>query len=134
MPSAKGHLIWEMYCWRQFSFMLSWGKDFFLQLDEDIIQQVLRMGFDRNQLLESLQTRIQNDVSTLAFCNLWFYASLGFISYYDSSRLLLHTISCSTTDLLCPVAILEVNFGRPWYVWLCKVITFILCWICLAII
>lgn len=43
-----------------------------MQLDEDIIQQVLRMGFDRNQLLESLQTRIQNDVSSLTFYDLCF--------------------------------------------------------------
>ncbi|CDP18312.1 unnamed protein product [Coffea canephora] len=35
-------------------------------LDEDIIQQVLRMGFDRSQLLESLQKRIQND-ATVAY-------------------------------------------------------------------
>ncbi|KAI5648216.1 hypothetical protein M9H77_34221 [Catharanthus roseus] len=36
------------------------------KLDEDIIQQVLRMGFDRTQLLESLQNRIQND-ATVAY-------------------------------------------------------------------
>ncbi|KAL3513137.1 hypothetical protein ACH5RR_025854 [Cinchona calisaya] len=36
------------------------------KLDEDIIHQVLRMGFDRTQLIESLQNRIQND-GTVAY-------------------------------------------------------------------
>ncbi|KAL0442231.1 UNVERIFIED_CONTAM: SNF1-related protein kinase catalytic subunit alpha KIN10 [Sesamum radiatum] len=36
------------------------------QLDEEIIQKVLRMGFDRNQLIESLQNRLQND-ATVAY-------------------------------------------------------------------
>ncbi|KAK6123177.1 hypothetical protein DH2020_043079 [Rehmannia glutinosa] len=31
------------------------------KLDEEIIQEVLRMGFDRSQLIESLQNRLQND-------------------------------------------------------------------------
>ncbi|KAI3454706.1 hypothetical protein Pfo_011369 [Paulownia fortunei] len=32
------------------------------KLDEEIIQEVLRMGFDRSQLIESLQKRLQNDI------------------------------------------------------------------------
>ncbi|RWV94471.1 hypothetical protein BHE74_00026239 [Ensete ventricosum] len=38
-------------------------KDFpFLQIDEDILQEVIKMGFDKNQLVESLHSRIQNEV------------------------------------------------------------------------
>ncbi|KAG8379226.1 hypothetical protein BUALT_Bualt07G0066500 [Buddleja alternifolia] len=33
------------------------------KLDEEIIHEVLRMGFDRSQLIESLQNRIQNDAT-----------------------------------------------------------------------
>ncbi|KAK3042715.1 hypothetical protein RJ639_000773, partial [Escallonia herrerae] len=35
-------------------------------IDEEIFQEVLRMGFDRKQLVESLQNRIQND-ATVAY-------------------------------------------------------------------
>ncbi|KAK6148576.1 hypothetical protein DH2020_019488 [Rehmannia glutinosa] len=37
-----------------------------IKLDEEIIQEVLRMGFDRSQLIESLQNRLQND-ATVAY-------------------------------------------------------------------
>ncbi|XP_059640834.1 SNF1-related protein kinase catalytic subunit alpha KIN10-like isoform X2 [Cornus florida] len=36
------------------------------KIDEDILQEVLKMGFDKNLLLESLQNRIQND-ATVAY-------------------------------------------------------------------
>uniref|UniRef100_A0A6N2MZX2 non-specific serine/threonine protein kinase n=1 Tax=Salix viminalis TaxID=40686 RepID=A0A6N2MZX2_SALVM len=32
------------------------------KIDEEILQEVIKMGFDRNQLIESLRNRIQNDV------------------------------------------------------------------------
>lgn len=32
------------------------------QIDEEILQEVVKMGFDRNQLIESLGNRMQNDV------------------------------------------------------------------------
>ncbi|XLT90586.1 hypothetical protein HN873_012261 [Arachis hypogaea] len=34
-----------------------------LQIDEELLQEVVNMGFDRNQLLESLCNRIQNEVT-----------------------------------------------------------------------
>lgn len=34
----------------------------FLQIDDDIIQEVIKMGFDKNQLVESLHSRISNEV------------------------------------------------------------------------
>ncbi|PIA62872.1 hypothetical protein AQUCO_00200708v1 [Aquilegia coerulea] len=36
------------------------------KIDEDIVQEVIRMGFDRNQLLESLRNRLQNE-ATVAY-------------------------------------------------------------------
>ena len=33
-----------------------------MQIDEDILQEVVKMGFDRNQLSESLRNRVQNEV------------------------------------------------------------------------
>lgn len=32
------------------------------QVDEEILNEVVRMGFDKAQLVESLQLRVQNDV------------------------------------------------------------------------
>jgi 5'-AMP-activated protein kinase catalytic alpha subunit len=32
------------------------------QIDEEILQEVIKMGFDRNQLIESLRNRMQNEV------------------------------------------------------------------------
>lgn len=34
----------------------------FLQIDEDILQEVVKMGFDKKHLVESLYNRIQNEV------------------------------------------------------------------------
>lgn len=42
------------------------AKEHLKKLDEDIIQEVLRLGFDRSQLIDSLQTRLQND-ATVAY-------------------------------------------------------------------
>lgn len=36
-----------------------------LQIDEELLQEVVNMGFDRNQLVESLCNRIQNEVCAL---------------------------------------------------------------------
>lgn len=33
-----------------------------LQIDEEILQEVVKMGFDRNLLVESLRGRVQNEV------------------------------------------------------------------------
>lgn len=33
-----------------------------LQIDEDTLQEVVKLGFDKNQLIESIQNRMQNEV------------------------------------------------------------------------
>ena len=38
---------------------------YFLQIDEEILQEVVKMGFDRNLLVDSLRNRVQNDVHTI---------------------------------------------------------------------
>lgn len=38
----------------------------FFQIDEEILQEVVKRGFDRNQLIESLSNRIQNEVGVLS--------------------------------------------------------------------
>ncbi|XP_016456614.1 SNF1-related protein kinase catalytic subunit alpha KIN10 isoform X1 [Nicotiana tabacum] len=50
------------------------------KLDEEILQQVIRMGFDRDQLLESLQKRMQDD-ATVAYYLLYDNHSLASGSY-----------------------------------------------------
>ncbi|KAL9240655.1 hypothetical protein vseg_014848 [Gypsophila vaccaria] len=51
------------------------------KIDEDILQEVVRMGFDRNQLIESLRNRLQNE-GTVAYYLLFdnrFRASSGYL-------------------------------------------------------
>ncbi|KAJ8536282.1 hypothetical protein K7X08_034683 [Anisodus acutangulus] len=50
------------------------------KLDEEILQQVIRMGFDRDQLLESLQKRIQDD-ATVAYYLLYDNRSMASSGY-----------------------------------------------------
>lgn len=37
-------------------------SSYILQIDEEILLEVVKMGFDRNQLIESLRNRVQNEV------------------------------------------------------------------------
>ncbi|XP_072091486.1 uncharacterized protein [Arachis hypogaea] len=37
-------------------------------IDEELLQEVVNMGFDRNQLLESLCNRIQNEMGLVMIC------------------------------------------------------------------
>lgn len=53
-----------------------------LQIDEEILQEVVNRGFDRDQLVESLSNRVQNEVCFIHF-NLT----------YLPARLLLTTIN-----------------------------------------
>ncbi|XLR00645.1 hypothetical protein S83_066843 [Arachis hypogaea] len=39
-----------------------------LQIDEELLQEVVNMGFDRNQLVESLCNRIQNEMGLVMIC------------------------------------------------------------------
>lgn len=60
----------------------------FMQIDEEILQEVVKMGFDRNQLLESLRNRVQNEVSfftthSLMICK-YFSHGLYLVSGYCS--------------------------------------------------
>ncbi|XP_060174638.1 SNF1-related protein kinase catalytic subunit alpha KIN10-like isoform X2 [Lycium barbarum] len=50
------------------------------KLDEEILQQVIRMGFDRDQLLESLQKRTQDD-ATVAYYLLYDNRSMASSGY-----------------------------------------------------
>lgn len=34
-----------------------------MQIDEEILQEVLKMGFDRSALVDSLRNRVQNEVN-----------------------------------------------------------------------
>lgn len=34
----------------------------FSQIDEEILKEVVKMGFDQNQVIESLRNRMQNEV------------------------------------------------------------------------
>jgi hypothetical protein len=36
--------------------------EIYVQIDEDVLQHVVRLGFDRTQLVESLVNRAQNKV------------------------------------------------------------------------
>ena len=36
-----------------------------MQIDEDILQEVIKMGFDRAALVESIGNRVQNEVTLL---------------------------------------------------------------------
>ncbi|KAJ8570306.1 hypothetical protein K7X08_037278 [Anisodus acutangulus] len=51
------------------------------KLDEEILQKVIRMGFDIDQLLESLQKRIQDDVPTVAYQLLYDNRSMASSGY-----------------------------------------------------
>ena len=72
------------------------------------------MGFDRNQLVESLRNRIQNEVCALHSLLLYLPDCLLLPSMYF--RVLQHTICCWTTGSVFLVAILELSFKRLWWV------------------
>ncbi|QHN78181.1 SNF1-related protein kinase catalytic subunit alpha [Arachis hypogaea] len=38
------------------------------EIDEELLQEVVNMGFDRNQLVESLCNRIQNEMGLVMIC------------------------------------------------------------------
>lgn len=60
-PDAKEHLK-KVCFFLFFLFFKSSNFSFICQLDEDIINKVINMGFERNQLIQSLQSRVQDDV------------------------------------------------------------------------
>ncbi|XP_027123585.1 SNF1-related protein kinase catalytic subunit alpha KIN10-like [Coffea eugenioides] len=66
IPEIRQHHWFKVHLPRYLAVPSPDARQHLKKLDEDIIQQVLRMGFDRSQLLESLQKRIQND-ATVAY-------------------------------------------------------------------
>ena len=54
-------VLLEGYAQHLLSFQITYSD--FLQIDEEILQEVVRMGFDRNRLIESIRNRLQNEVS-----------------------------------------------------------------------
>lgn len=84
-----------------------------MQIDEEILQEVVKMGFDRNQLVESLRNRVQNEVSTFTTHFLYHFSPVSLVAAYF--RVLLHTICYWITDSVFPVAILELSSRKPWY-------------------
>ncbi|XLT29183.1 hypothetical protein S245_060519, partial [Arachis hypogaea] len=65
-PSSR----FEFWPASEFEFRLTYGllhyyKEFIDDIDEELLQEVVNMGFDRNQLVESLCNRIQNEMGLL---------------------------------------------------------------------
>jgi len=108
------------YVWRDLSSNLLNHWLSLLQIDEEILQDVVKMGFDRIQLIESLRNRMQNEVWTLIdLLKLVLYTILryGLITYHAFFRLLLLTICYWTIDFVFPMAILELSSKKLWCVW-----------------
>ncbi|XLU55184.1 hypothetical protein S245_049832, partial [Arachis hypogaea] len=61
---SSGYKFWIYY--NQFIYTKS-TNIMVLQIDEELLQEVVNMGFDKNQLVESLCNRIQNEVCALHF-------------------------------------------------------------------
>ncbi|XP_054809023.1 SNF1-related protein kinase catalytic subunit alpha KIN10-like isoform X4 [Prosopis cineraria] len=82
------------------------------KIDEEILQEVVNMGFDRNQLVESLRNRLQNEVCTLYSFAVYLPHSLFLPSMYF--RVPWHIICYWTTGSVFRVAILVLSFKRVW--------------------
>ncbi|WZZ36446.1 hypothetical protein YC2023_019847 [Brassica napus] len=52
--------IWDM---KRFACSDSNSFSYIVQINEEIVQEVVNMGFDRNQVMESLRNRVQNDAT-----------------------------------------------------------------------
>lgn len=85
-----------------------------MQIDEDILQEVVKMGFDSSQLIESLRNRVQNEVRI--FETRLHYSPLLFSHFLEDLRQLLHTICYWITGSGSRVAILALSFRKLWYV------------------
>lgn len=84
-------------------------------IDEEILQEVVKMGFDRNQLVESLGKMIQDEVCAFDFLLLYLPDNPLLPSMYF--KVLWHSICYWTINFVFPVAILELSFKRPWWVY-----------------
>ncbi|RYQ85945.1 hypothetical protein Ahy_B10g105591 isoform A [Arachis hypogaea] len=80
------------------------------KIDEELLQEVVNMGFDRNQLVESLRNRIQNEVCTLHSLLSCPPDHLLLLSMYF--RVLWHTTCYWITGSVFLAAILELSFKR----------------------
>jgi hypothetical protein len=71
------------------------------------------MGFDKNLLIESVQNRLQNEVSTL-FCCPYLVVVLGYHDTVWLCRQQLPIIYSWTIGFAQPVVILELSFKNLW--------------------
>ncbi|KAM3269135.1 SNF1-related protein kinase catalytic subunit alpha KIN10 [Capsicum chacoense] len=80
VPEIRQHQWFKSHLPRYLAVPPPDARQHLKKLDEDILQQVIRMGFDRAQLLESLQKRIQDD-ATVAYYLLYDNRSLASCGY-----------------------------------------------------
>lgn len=84
LPNSLESLIWFEFIFKK---LLN------LQIDEDILQEVIKMGFDRAALVESLRNRVQNEVTFVAVSLLTLYLEVLLI-LNCFFRVLFRTICC----------------------------------------
>ncbi|KAL2343200.1 hypothetical protein Fmac_004485 [Flemingia macrophylla] len=76
------------------------------KIDEEILQEVVNMGFDRNQLVESLWNRMQNE-GTVAYYLLLenrFGVSIGYLGAEFQESMQMMAESCVETPVSAPLA------------------------------
>jgi len=78
-------LYFYCICMKRFVKQFSEPLTVIAQIDEEILQEVINMGFDRNQLIESLRNRMQNEVwsfwnSVIGLLELLLYTIIDMVS------------------------------------------------------
>lgn len=63
-----------------------------MQIDEEILQEVVKMGFDRNHLVESLRSRVQNEVCTFGTHPLDFPTETYYLHHVSGNSCILFVI------------------------------------------
>ncbi|XBJ11866.1 hypothetical protein VPH35_016488 [Triticum aestivum] len=82
------------------------------KLDDETLNDVIKMGFDKNQLTESLQKRLQNEVFAL-LCSFLVVLN-GTITKFYLCRRQLHIIYSWTISFVQPVVTLEPSIKSQW--------------------
>ncbi|MCD7466024.1 SNF1- protein kinase catalytic subunit alpha kin10 [Datura stramonium] len=80
LPDIRQHQWFKIHLPRYLAVPPPDARQHLKKLDEEILQKVTRMGFDRDQLLESLQKRIQDD-ATVAYYLLYDNRSVASSGY-----------------------------------------------------
>ncbi|KAG9154768.1 hypothetical protein Leryth_014262 [Lithospermum erythrorhizon] len=70
VPEIRQHYWFNMHLPRYLAGPLPNAMQHIKKLDEEIVQEVIRMGFERNHLIESLQNRMQNDATVAYYLKL----------------------------------------------------------------